>query len=357
MFLVLRFLFIIFLTTSLFLAVDLFFGRSILSLLNKKTDGKVILNYKDEKLGLIFKKNQKITNAQWGPNYYIFCTNDLGLKSKCDSKSSNSYKYAFIGDSFTEGIGLKYEDTFVGLFDKKYGNTINFAISGTSPIIHIKRLKYFLNEKNIEIKNLFLFFDLTDFEDEYGWKSEKIDYLDNYEIDMSREKYKLFLKNNLPITYNVLLNIWWNYFRGFLVKEDSHIRYNDKRYDWDYKKINEINDYFLKKKILSKSINDIIQLSIDNNFKLHLVIYPHPGTIMYLKDINNSNNISLIDELCGSNDACSLINLYDDFYNELKNLEKINLINKYYFKGDLHFNMQGNRFVYKNFISKLDINK
>ena len=78
---------------------------------------------------------------------------------------------------------------------------------------------------------------------------------------------------------------------------------------------------------------------------------------MYLKDINNSNNISLIDELCGSNDACSLINLYDDFYNELKNLEKINLINKYYFKGDVHFNMQGNRFVYKNFISKLDINK
>ena len=48
--------------------------------------------------------------------------------------------------------------------------------------------------KKINIENLFLFFDLTDFEDDYGWTNQKTKYIDNFEIDMSNEKYKIFLK-------------------------------------------------------------------------------------------------------------------------------------------------------------------
>lgn len=37
-------------------------------------------------------------------------------------------------------------------------------------------------------------------------------------------------------------------------------------------------------------------------------------------------------------------------------MSKKDIINKYYFKGDLHFNKEGNKFIYKNLIKKLDIN-
>ena len=36
--------------------------------------------------------------------------------------TDKNYDFAFIGDSFTEGTPIEYEDSFVGIFDEK--NTI-----------------------------------------------------------------------------------------------------------------------------------------------------------------------------------------------------------------------------------------
>ena len=180
----LRNIIILIITILLYLFSDYFFGRSILSFMKKQSDGIVLFSLKDEKLGLTFKKNLLVKNAQWGNVYYTFCTNDLSLKSRCNKKiTNNKYKYAFIGDSFTEGIGINYENTFVGLFDQVFGNTLNLSVSGSSPNFYEKRLNYFLNEKDLDIENLFLFFDLTDLEDDFGYETKGTDYIDNYEKD------------------------------------------------------------------------------------------------------------------------------------------------------------------------------
>ena len=215
---ILRNTLILIITVLLFLFIDYFFGRNILNYLKTQSDGIVLFSFKDEKLGLTFQENLVVKNAQWGNVYYTFCTNDLSLKSKCNNQiTKNNYKFAFIGDSFTEGIGVNYENTFVGLFDQVFDKTLNLSVSGSSPNFYERRLNYFLNEKNIKIENLFLFFDLTDLEDDFGYETKGINYIDNYEIDLSKEKYKKFLKDNLVITYHILLNTWWNHLRGFCI--------------------------------------------------------------------------------------------------------------------------------------------
>jgi lysophospholipase L1-like esterase len=346
-----------FITLFIFLTIDHFFGRIILDYLNNKSDGISSFSSKDKNLGLTFEKSQKIRNAQWGNYYYTFCSNELSLRSKCEKNDTKKkYEYAFIGDSFTEGIGLDYEKTFVGLFDKKFGNTINFGISGASPTIHFKRLDYFLNKKEIDVKNLFLFFDLTDFEDEYGWATQQEEYIDYYEIDFSKEKYKVLIKKNFVITYHILLNIWWEHFRKYLFKYDKHLRLEDKRYAWDYLRTDSIDNFKYKKDLVLKNLKKISNLTNLKNIKLFIVIYPHPGTILFLENIEISKNNELISNFCNDTNNCNFISLYDSFFKEQNKMSKKDIINRYYFKGDLHFNEEGNKFIYQNFIKKLDIN-
>ena len=52
---------------------------------------------------------------------YVLCTNNHGFKSKCNQIDNKDYEFAFIGDSFTEGTPIEYEDSFVGIFAKETG--------------------------------------------------------------------------------------------------------------------------------------------------------------------------------------------------------------------------------------------
>ena len=74
-----------------------------------------------------FKKNSKSTEPYRGNKYTFFgghkitiFTNSLGFKGKSIREvplKSDNHRILFIGDSFTEGVSLDYEDTFVGFID------------------------------------------------------------------------------------------------------------------------------------------------------------------------------------------------------------------------------------------------
>ena len=58
----------------------------------------------------------------YGPMKYQLITNSLGFKDKIRrniKKKISKKRILFIGDSITEGVGLKYEETFVGLVHSK----------------------------------------------------------------------------------------------------------------------------------------------------------------------------------------------------------------------------------------------
>ena len=70
-----------------------------------------------------------------------------------------------IGDSFTEGIGFEYKDTFVGLLDQKNSikNTqiLNAGVASQSPIIYFKKIKHLIEVKKVEFDELIVFLDIS----------------------------------------------------------------------------------------------------------------------------------------------------------------------------------------------------
>ena len=78
-------------------------------------------------------------------------TNSLGFKDKSSRTVSLlptrdiKKRIVFIGDSFTNGFALEYEDTFVGIIDKELNKrsieVLNAGVASYSPIIYWRKIK------------------------------------------------------------------------------------------------------------------------------------------------------------------------------------------------------------------------
>ena len=65
-------------------------------------------------------KNANKKDSTWGDAIYTTKTNSLGFRDRDNRKiplKTEKKRLVFIGDSVTEGLGLDYEETFVGLID------------------------------------------------------------------------------------------------------------------------------------------------------------------------------------------------------------------------------------------------
>jgi hypothetical protein len=116
------------------------------------------------------RPNKKIL-LTWGydQNKHIVCSNWLGFKSACNEKEKNKrYNLAFLGDSFVEGIGLIYEDTFAGMIAKQKPKlkTANLGVSSYSSSIYYSKLKYLIDKKKIKFDHIIIAPDLSDIKDE-----------------------------------------------------------------------------------------------------------------------------------------------------------------------------------------------
>ena len=96
------------------------------------------------------KPNMHHTLEQWGHISHSLTTNSLGFKDRVIREvpvHSQHYRFLFMGDSFTEGVGYEYERTFVGLIDealKGYNmEVLNAAVGSYSPTIYFKKRSFY----------------------------------------------------------------------------------------------------------------------------------------------------------------------------------------------------------------------
>lgn len=107
--------------------------------------------------------------AYWGPFEYWVCTNASGMKSDCKDKHSTekNFDIAFIGDSFTEGVGVNYEDSFVGMVAKAHPELkiANLGVVSYAPTVYFKKLEDYLT-RGYTFKKVIVFVDIGDIMDE-----------------------------------------------------------------------------------------------------------------------------------------------------------------------------------------------
>jgi lysophospholipase L1-like esterase len=313
-------------------------------------------------------------------------TNSLGFKDKSSRTISllPSKKFkkriVFIGDSFTEGVGLVYEDTFVGIVDKELNNksieVLNAGVSSYSPIIYWRKTKYLIEEVGLKFDELAVFVDISDFDDEkYQYRLSKrghvIDLTDQGKLFLRAvdeygggytELIKIFIKNQTTLLYHIT-----NTLHDFINRDTTSnflwdevkkrtemggwykaLVYFGRRATWVFERNNPDHEYTNQKMI--KYMDKLLRLTRDNNIKLTIAVYPWPFQVWY-EDLN-SVHVKTWEEWSRRNNV-NFINYFPDFISKgLTNKKKLELMKKYYIPVDVHFNKQGNKVIAKKFLEK-----
>src|SRR6202051_3163801 len=110
----------------------------------------------------------------WGELRYRLTTDSLGFKDASVRKvplKADSRRILLIGDSFAEGIGMSFEDSFAGQLShagRERSEKIEFLNAGVasySPSIYYSKIKYLL-ESGLQFDEVVLFSDPSDVTDE-----------------------------------------------------------------------------------------------------------------------------------------------------------------------------------------------
>ncbi len=351
-----QFVLILLITVFFYLILDFFIGTKIIDITQKKYNLKQEKTNKptiiDNYFKYNFKKNLK-QSVQYGIYDYQICTNDIGIRISClENKTIKDYEILFIGDSFTEGVGLPYEKTFVGIFEKEKNYKIaNLAVSGYSPYIYYKKILSYEEKIDFKkVKEVIVFIDISDNQDDL--RHEKINFQKTQNQNISKEKKNLismksYFRKIFPLTYEILFQIKnfklpkprYRYVQSYGA---SAWTYNKKVTNYDFNEGIKKNIFYMEK---------LYKFLKSKNINLSISIYPWPNTLIY--DKSSSLHVKIWQDFC-LNKCKNFINYFPIFFENKSSLSldeaKIK-IDKYFFKYDMHFNSNGHQKISKHLIS------
>jgi hypothetical protein len=326
--------------------------------------------------------NKKVL-LKWGydQNEYIVCSNWLGFKSACNEIEKNKrYDLAFLGDSFVEGIGLIYEDTFAGIIAKQKPNikTANLGVSSYSSSIYYSKLKYFIEKKKIKFNHIIIAPDISDIQDEaltYKLCNDGRTIAKEYSECIKNElrkkiqnKVSTFVSAYLPnskIFYFIIKDLLRN-FRDFLKNEPkineklNIIQHNENFEDrggWTYNlDSNSYGKLGAKSAIQTTELNmkKIYDLLNKNNIKLSIVVYPWPNQLK--NDVEDHLHVKMWREFCVK--KCEhFIDANAPFYRYMEKNGFNKTKNHFYMKNDVHFNVNGNKLISDTILKNINLKK
>jgi lysophospholipase L1-like esterase len=361
-------------TVIIFLTLDFFFGSYVRD--------KYIASIKDNP---IYHKKQRIRHGVyhhtlapnidykktgWGPKTYRLCTDEWGLKYKCNTRSKKTYTLAIFGDSFVEGLGVPYEETFVGIINKKTIPEIaNMGVSSYSPKIYYSKLKYFI-DSGFKFNHIIFYIDVSDLIDDMNsyvllpdkkvrdkqW-NKRIEWYINAKFPMLDQLIFRFTKSNrYRVGESLLKPIEIYTDPSKIIDQDIAEIYSkmNLRSVWTYAKEDKIKgyDYSIARGIEEQleTMDDIFDYLDKLKIKASIAVYPWPQTI--LNDVTYNKHVKIWEEFCKIR-CRNFINHYPLFMNDKNSIDtKKKIIKKYYQLGDIHFNSEGHKVIAEDFLKK-----
>lgn len=112
--------------------------------------------------------------GRWGSgDPYPVYTNSLAMLDEGVRRvdlATSRHRIVILGDSYTEGLGVPYEETFVGLLgrrvDREQVEILNAAVISYCPKLHYLKTRYLLEHVGLEFDQLYVFIDISDIQDE-----------------------------------------------------------------------------------------------------------------------------------------------------------------------------------------------
>ena len=323
----------------------------------------------------------------WGYERYKIYTNSLGFKDEFNRKVKFKNKnILFIGDSFTEGVGVRYEDTYVGLIDKhlkkndKNVEILNAGVQSYSTSIYLSKIYHLIERKKLPITDIVIMISGGDFyDDNFKYLELNEDYVLNHIDQKNKIMIKIinFYKSN-TLTYQFLSRITPPKVIPQLIKSIFESNKTKTNYDEKEKELlsirnNEIDQIqFLNrsdyaylysieefdlwgKKAIDKSLynlKQIIELTEKNEINLNIFYLYEP--VIFLKKPNKKQFDYLINSLENLKKTNVNVNFIRDVYKEFEN--PYEAYKSLFFIGDIHWNKKGNKKVSEEILNKIDLN-
>jgi len=291
----------------------------------------------------------------WGDKTFDVYTNSLGFKDKSSREvlmESEKKRYLFIGDSYTEGVGMTWNESFVGIIDGKFPNIeiLNAGVVSYCPKFYYLKTKYLVEKVGLKFDELFVFIDNSDPLNEITYEDfepQDINNVDRFIIGLRKYFYNnsyLYYSISNLITSNKRnpVTLRWNPASGNSMVdelEQENSEFLAATLSWSY-----TLDYYNKwgkrgLELAKNNMDSLLGLCKKNGIKITVVVYPWPS-IIDQRDLHNIQ-VGFWEKYCQVN-SVRFINLYPDFINEK---DPTAIIKKYFIPGDVHWNTEGNNLV------------
>jgi lysophospholipase L1-like esterase len=292
--------------------------------------------------------------VQWGPTRYPMRTDSLGMRI-ADRGAAPSvdakYRILFLGDSFTEGIGVPYEQSFVALIRKRIREAdsgievFNGGVASHSPYLYLLHLKDLIERHGARFNEVVVFIDVSDVEDEISYQNFKPGRLTlNYVVRCIKEyadRYSLVghvLLNNVAALQPVFdeLRFWVRRAsaaeagpeaqvstREYYAMRDAWID-NDQIYrSWGARGV----------ALCRKNLEQLAAYAKSKGMTVSFAIYPWPRFARH-----RDNRARRVFDEMAAEEHWTLVDLYPD-------IAALPDPGRLYIQGDVHWNAAGNRFV------------
>jgi len=301
----------------------------------------------------------------WGDRKIPIFINSLGFKDFAPreiSLTTSKKRILFMGDSFTEGRGVTYGESFTGLINRKVDSSkieiINSAVSSYCPKLYYLKTKFLLEHVGLKIDELYLFIDISDIQDEILYENFKPNRIPSYRWFLY--KTKKFLKTYSFIYYSTYNKILLK--KGSMEYDESifpdlkksykllqSLKFGQNRALWTLNK-----NIFYKwgekgLKLAYMNIKKLYNLCNKHNIILTIIVYPWPEQI-FNKDLD-SIQVNFWRKFCKEH-SIAFINLFPSFINQT---DPQDVYNKYFINGDVHWNQEGHKLVATKIIERMNL--
>jgi hypothetical protein len=302
----------------------------------------------------------------WGEVRYRLMTDSLGFKDASTREvplKSTSRRVLLIGDSFVEGIGQPFENTFAGLLTQEGSKRsekvefLNAGVASYSPTIYYRKIKYLL-DKGLAFDEVVLLSDSSDVEDEassYFCIDEEAKYR-KYCNTPSGSVPQPAIKRDFFIDHFAVTNRV-----RVVVKRWIQTRLGNKRHaiNDDHNRIGWTTDNPDPAKYRPLGVDGGIARSIENMTKLSdllasrgipLTIVVYPWAQQIAQNDRDSKQVRLWRDFCPGH-CKAFIDLFPVFF-AASDADK-DWYEHLYILGDDHFSAQGNRLMFEELAKRL----
>jgi hypothetical protein len=297
--------------------------------------------------------------ARWGDITYPMLTNSLGFRddsTRTVPLQSPQKRLLIIGDSFVEGLGLPYEETFVGLLAKELRpaglEVLNAGVVSYSPKLYYLKIKYLVEERHMNLDRIVVFIDNSDIPNEMSYEpfvsrrftlpEEALFQLKKFLKGHSFLYYslsRLLRKSRAPLPgettdidglFPCLANL------GDDLMNDKNFRRSSK-WSLDKKILADVGQKGLR--LAKENMQKLVDLCRKNHIDLSIAVYPWP---VQIRRLGQENIQASFWRAFAQENAIGFINLFPVFVNDQN--PRI-IIKKYFIRKDMHWNAAGHRLV------------